>query len=194
MPTYVADADRKLTFRRRVRLSKQEMVALEGFFATLEKKMARGHRAADLKDNLDLAKLGIFYLGSGVFKTAFSLPGNRYVVKVPNGNLADLKAAAVEGEMYDKATPELRQHLATTRVSPKPYATLQEMAPATVGGAVKKAGFGTAEARTIEANYNAFIKMLRDQFGIRDRDLHQANVAIRSDGSLCVIDFALEKF
>jgi hypothetical protein len=193
MPTVPKAEDRKLTFRRRVRLDKQEEKALARFLVLLEEQAKAGAAPDTLKGTFKLAETGVRYLGGGCYKVAFALPGDRYVIKVPRGrNFAtDLKNAGIEAEMYDRASVELRPHLATTRKSPKPYATLQEMAAATVG---KILDDRTHPAHgTIRKQWQEFVDKMVKEFKLAGRDLHQENIAVRSDGSLCVIDFALEK-
>lgn len=190
MPTIVSPEARKLTYRRRVRLTKAEEVALEKFLTALEDHAKRGHGPESFKDTIECARTGAEYLGRGVFKLAFALPGGRWVVKVPRVRdfLHNTKDAGVEADMYNAASPELRPHLANTRRSPKPWATIQERAPRTVQ---KVKDSGTREERTsITTKYHEFVGMLQKDFNFAG-DLHEANIAVREDGSLCAIDFAL---
>lgn len=190
MPTIVTEANRKLTYRRRVRLSKAEEKSLQTFLAALEDHGKRGHGAESFKDTIECARTGAEYLGRGVFKLAFGLPGGRWVVKVPRTRdfTSNLKDAGVEADMYNAATPELRPHLANTRRSPRPWATLQERAPRTVQ---KVKDTGTREERaSICTKYADFVGMLSKDFNFAG-DLHEGNIAVREDGTLCAIDFAL---
>lgn len=190
MPTIVTEANRKLTYRRRVRLTKAEEKSLQAFLTALEDHAKRGHGPESFKDTIECARTGAEYLGRGVFKSAYALPGGRWVVKVPRTRdfMSNLKDAGVEADMYNAATPELRQHLANTRRSPRPWATVQERAPRTVQK-VKDTGTPD-ERRSIGTKYNEFVDMLSKQFKFAG-DLHEQNIAVREDGTLCAIDFAL---
>ena len=203
MPTIVSTADRKLAFRRRIRLNKVEEKAVAEFCKLVEERAKAGRisEAKELKGSQTVAALGIKYLGSGCFKSAFSLPGDRYVIKVPNclHRMADnperfqrfvAKNITPETLTYTGATPENREILAAVRLADCGWATLQERAETTVDKFLEK-----------ESDDERRSTVRRNQEAVRSRglamgleDLHGQNLAVRKDLSVCIIDYCAPAF
>lgn len=196
MPTIVSAADRKLSFRKRVRLTKAETANVDKFLARLERVAADGdvEETSSLKNAEWVTDMGFKYLGAGIDKTAFLIPGGRYVVKVARwaSNILDgyddCGQVSQEAAMYSRATPAVRECLAVTRAV-RPWAAIQEAVEDTVGNMLSKSPERWDEV-------NKAYRELRDKLSSLtggDEDLHQGNIGIRSDGSAVCIDFALEQ-
>lgn len=191
MPTIVAPENRKLAFRRRVRLNKVETAALNAFLDLYERAERDGYeQARELKDH-DAFPEGMKYLGSGVDKSAFALPGGRYVVKVPSRLARRWDVSWVkrqitkEARIYTSAPEEVREVLAMVREE-RGYATIQERAKTTLWDALCNAS--TREERGRLQTEADKCRCLAHK--LRIGDLHDMNLAVRADGSVCVIDFS----
>lgn len=196
MPTVVLPENRKLAFRKRIRLNKQEAAALEAFLDEYEEGMRSG-RIGDCKTEFNYPSTpGVTYLGSGVDKTAYALPGKRYVVKVPRnsgwGRGAFMTADWMEYvqtrllsevRIYNRTPEESRHVLAQVRQE-RAYATLQERAVATVWDYRPK----TQAAREKMWASKEEAESIGYDLGIGD--LHEQNLAVRADGTVCIIDFS----
>jgi hypothetical protein len=192
MPTIVADADRKLAYRRRVRLNKTETAALAAFLDWYETvEVTLGLRdAKDLKGHDKLPE-GMKYLGSGVDKSAFALPGGRYVVKVPRNIRKRQDAEWVarqitkEARIYTTASEELKSVLAMAREE-RGYCTVQERAKGTLWD-VTQATADRAERSRLAQEADKCRTLARE---LNIGDLHEQNIAVRADGSVCIIDYS----
>ena len=203
MPTIVSTADRKLAFRRRIRLNKAEQNAVAEFCKLIEERVKAGRleQAKELKGSQTVAALGIKYLGSGVFKSAFSLPGGRYVIKVPVclDRMAKnperfaryvAKNLTPESVTYTQATPEDREILAAVRMADCGWATLQERAETTVGDFL-----GTeVDEEKCDAVREAQERVRSRGLAMGLEDLHPGNLAVRKDLSVCIIDYCAPAF
>jgi hypothetical protein len=192
MPTIVAPQDRKLAFRRRVRLNKAETAALNAFLDLYESAEAvLGMRDAKELKGHDKLPEGVKYLGSGVDKSAFALPGGRYVVKVP-ARFARRKDAdwvsrqiTKEARIYTSASEELKSVLAMAREE-RGYCTVQERAKGTLWEVTQAERDRDVRAK-LAAGADRCRTLARE---LRIGDLHEMNIAVRFDGSVCIIDYS----